>query len=103
MASESPDFGRDIRPILAENCYHCHGPDEQAREAKLRLDTFEGATTGGASGPAIVPGKPAESELIARIFSSDGDDHMPPPSSERVLTPDQKALLSEWILSLIHI
>ena len=97
MASESPDFGRDIRPILAENCYHCHGPDEQAREAKLRLDTFEGATTGGASGPAIVPGKPGESELIARIFSSDGDDHMPPPSSKRVLTPDQKALLSEWI------
>ena len=97
MASENPDFGRDIRPILAENCYHCHGPDEQAREAKLRLDTFEGATTGGASGPAIVPGKPRESELIARIFSSDGEDHMPPPSSKRVLTPDQKALLSKWI------
>ena len=99
MANEGPDFGRDIRPILAENCYHCHGPDEQAREAKLRLDTFEGATTGGASGPAIVPGKPEESELIARIFSSDGDEHMPPPSSKRVLSPEQKALLSEWIVA----
>jgi len=97
MASEGPDFGREIRPILAENCYHCHGPDEQAREAKLRLDTFEGATTGGETGPAIVPGKPGESELIARILSPDADDHMPPKDSKRVLTPDQKALLSEWI------
>ena len=97
MASEGPDFGREIRPILAENCYHCHGPDEQAREAKLRLDTFEGATTGGETGPAIVPGKPGESELIARILSPDADDHMPPQDSKRVLTPDQKALLSEWI------
>ncbi len=97
MASEGPDFGREIRPILAENCYHCHGPDEQAREAKLRLDTFEGATTGGETGPAIVPGKPGESELIARILSPDADDHMPPQDSKRVLTPGQKALLSEWI------
>ena len=97
MANEGPDFGREIRPILAENCYHCHGPDEQAREAKLRLDTFEGATTGGETGPAIVPGKPGESELIARILSPDADDHMPPQDSKRVLTPDQKALLSEWI------
>ncbi len=97
MASEGPDFGREIRPILAENCYHCHGPDEQAREAKLRLDTFEGATTGGETGPAIVPGKPGESELMARILSPDADDHMPPQDSKRLLTPDQKVLLSEWI------
>ena len=97
MANEGPDFGREIRPILAENCYHCHGPDEKAREARLRLDTFEGATVGGQSGPAIVPGNPKESELVIRIFSSDVDDHMPPQSSKRLLTASQKSLLKEWI------
>ena len=98
-AGEAPDFNRDIRPILAENCFHCHGPDEQAREAKLRLDTFKGATTSGELGGAIVPGNLDESELIHRIFTGDGDELMPPPGSNRRLTDKQRKLLRDWIAS----
>ena len=96
-AGERPDFQSEIRPILAENCFHCHGPDQKARKSKLRLDTLEGATKGGESGAAIAPGKPEESELVARIFSEDGDEHMPPPKSKRSLSLTQKNLLKDWI------
>ena len=71
---EAPDFNRDIRPILSENCFHCHGPDAKAREADLRLDTFLGATTGGEFADPIVPGKPDESEVLVRIHSDDPDE-----------------------------
>src|SRR3954452_3341352 len=71
------DFNRDIRPILADNCLACHGPDEPKRKAKLRLDTPEGARAEAASGSvAIVPGKPEESELYLRITSDDAEERM---------------------------
>ena len=85
-------FNRDIRAILSENCFHCHGPDEDAREADLRLDTEAGATES-----AIVAGDAEASELVARITSDDPDAVMPPPDSERSLTAEQIKLLSAWI------
>lgn len=97
--AEAPDFNRDIRPILAENCFHCHGPDKEARESSLRLDTFEGATEGGEFADPIIPGKPEESEVIARIRTTDPDEIMPPPKSKRSLTEKQKKLLHEWVAS----
>ena len=83
------DYNRDIQPILSENCYHCHGPDPKAREAKLRLDTHAGALGKTEDGIAVVtPGKPEESELITRIFSHDRDEVMPTPKSHKPpLTP----------------
>ena len=69
-AAEKLSFNRDIRPILAENCFACHGPDSAARKADLRLDRREAAVKAG----AIVPGKPDESELIQRIFATDDDE-----------------------------
>ena len=88
-------YNRDIRPILSENCFFCHGFDKEKREAGLRLDTFQGATSRKSS--AIVPGKPEESELIYRIFTDDEDDHMPPLDSAYRLTREQKDALKQWI------
>ncbi len=97
-AEAAVDFSRDIQPILSENCYHCHGPDEAARKAKLRLDKREGALGKNEDGLAIVtPGKVAESELIARILSTDRDEVMPTPKSNRKLTDAQKKLLQRWV------
>src|SRR5688500_16456748 len=87
---EEIDFNRDIQPILSENCYHCHGPDGAARKASLRLDRKEGALGKNEDGLAIVtPGDPAKSELIARILSTDRDEVMPTPKSNRKLTEAQ--------------
>jgi len=98
FGAEKIDFSRDIQPLLSENCYHCHGPDEKAREAKLRLDTKEGAFARTEDGLTIVaPGKPADSELILRIASSDRDEVMPPPKSNRHLTPAQIELIKQWV------
>src|SRR5262245_49727018 len=92
------DFSRQIRPILSDNCFACHGPDEGARKAKLRLDNREGALKGGKSGdPAVVPGKPDESELIKRITALDEDDLMPPPKSKKQLSAAQIDLLKRWV------
>jgi hypothetical protein len=88
------DFNKQVRPILSDNCFACHGPDDRKRKAKLRLDTKEGAF--GRKG-VIVPGKSAESELIARITSDDADTHMPPPKSGKRLTPEQVELLRQWV------
>ncbi len=97
--AEAPDFNRDIRPILSENCFHCHGPDKKARKSSLRLDTFQGATEGGELSDPIVPGEPGASEVVRRIFETDPDELMPPPESKRALTEKQKGLLREWIAS----
>jgi hypothetical protein len=85
-------YDRDIRPILSDKCYRCHGPDAEARQAKLRLDTREGL-----SAKVVVAGKPDKSELVARITSSDDDERMPPPDSKLSLTAEQKELLRRWV------
>ena len=92
-AAEKLSFNRDIRPILAENCFACHGPDSASRKADLRLDRREAAVKAG----AISPGKPDESEMIRRIFASDKDEVMPPPSIHKQLTAAQKEKLKAWI------
>lgn len=86
-------FDRDIQPILSDKCFSCHGPDAESRAADLRLDTYTGATE-----LAIVPGRPGDSELVARIFSDDDEYRMPPPSANLTLSIDQKKLLRQWIL-----
>lgn len=91
------DFNRDIRPILSENCFHCHGFDENTRQADLRLDEAESAFADRDGVPAIVPGEPESSELWRRITSEDEAERMPPPDSHRVLKPEQKELLRRWI------
>src|SRR3954466_1317625 len=85
------DFDRDIRPILSGTCFKCHGVDDKARKAKLRLDVREAALKGGSSDePAVVPGKPDDSELVRRVSSKDPDEVMPPPSTKVTLTDAQK-------------
>lgn len=92
-AAEPVRFGIDVLPILSDNCFYCHGPDEKHREADLRLDVRESAI----EHEAIVPGKGAASELVRRILSTDPDEQMPPPASNRKLTTEQIALLKRWI------
>ncbi len=84
-------FNRDIRPILSENCFYCHGQDANQRQADLRLDVRESAVA------ALAPGDPEASELIRRINASDPDTLMPPPHANRRLTSAQKKLLERWI------
>ncbi len=91
------DFSRQILPILSENCFACHGPDEKKRKAKLRLDTREGATAKRTGGAAVVPGKAAESSLIERITTDEPQMRMPPPKTGKTLKPDQIDLLRRWI------
>lgn len=92
------DFNRDIRPILSDHCFTCHGPDENARKGRLRLDTREGALDRGRSREyAIVPGDSDGSEIIRRLTSRDPDEVMPPPQSPRKVTPVQVDLLRRWI------
>ena len=76
------DFSREVRPILSDKCYHCHGPDEQGRKAQLRFDTREGALRIKDDFPVIVPGHSAESELMFRIKSTDDEEIMPPPEAK---------------------
>ncbi len=91
-------FNRDIRPILSDNCFACHGLDAKRRKADLRLDVQDGAFTGGKSGkPAISPGHPERSELWRRITAADPDDAMPPAESNKKLTARQRQTLRQWI------
>ena len=91
-------FDQDVRPILSNHCWSCHGPDEVARQAGLRLDRQDSAMAAGESGRfAIVPGKPAESELIARIHAHDPALQMPPASAKKPITDAQKLVLQRWI------
>ncbi|MBL9206097.1 MAG: DUF1549 domain-containing protein, partial [Opitutaceae bacterium] len=91
------EFNRDIRPILSENCYYCHGQDANHREGKLRLDEFESATRDRGGYAAITPGNPDDSELIQRLLSNDEEERMPPAKSNKHVTPEQIALLRRWI------
>ena len=87
------DFNRDIRPILAENCFYCHGQDSNKRQGDLRLDLRESAIQPG----AIVPGDAPKSKLVQRIHATDPETMMPPPKSNRRLSAEQKQLLERWI------
>ncbi|MDW8197549.1 MAG: DUF1553 domain-containing protein [Gemmataceae bacterium] len=89
------EYNRDIRPILAENCFACHGPDSAARKADLRLDQRDIAI----QLQAIVPGQPDASEMIRRIMADDPHELMPPPKTNKKLTREQKELLKQWIAS----
>jgi uncharacterized protein DUF1553/uncharacterized protein DUF1549/cytochrome c len=92
-AEPAIQFNRDVRPILADNCFPCHGPDAGKRKADLRLDVRDAAVESG----AIVPGKAANSSLVERIFSDDADLCMPPAESNKRLTAKQKETLKQWI------
>src|ERR1700730_3567885 len=84
------DFTRDVRPLLSRHCFKCHGPDDKARKAKLRLDVREAAIGEAKSGARpVVPGKPDESELVRRVFAAEDSDLMPPPSTKNPLTDAQ--------------
>lgn len=86
------EYSRDIRPILSDRCFRCHGPDAAARQGELRLDTREDVVE-----RVVVPGKPEESELIRRIDSEDADEQMPPPDSHLKLSAAEKELLRRWV------
>ena len=91
-------FNRDIRPILSEHCYACHGPDEGQRKAGLRFDLEEEALIKLKSGHrAIVPGDRSTSHLVHRITATDPDEVMPPPEHDKPLNESQKQLLQDWI------
>jgi hypothetical protein len=97
-AAEKVDFQRQIRPLLADKCFACHGRDEEHRQGELRLDQRDAALKGGESGePAIVSGEPGKSELLRRVFSTDESERMPPPDSKKSLTDGEKELLKHWI------
>src|SRR5687768_10322731 len=94
---EAPDFNRDVKPILANRCFACHGADEKHREAGLRLDDRAGAIKKLESeNTAIVPGRPHESELLKRVRAAD-DERMPPKSAAERLTAKEIAILEKWI------
>ena len=93
----SINYNLDIRPILADNCYACHGPDAKARQADLRLDTKAGAFSEPSGYPVIIPSKPEESELHLRIVSNDDLYRMPPADFNKTLTPAQIEAITQWI------
>jgi len=97
LSASEVSFNRDIRPLLSDRCFHCHGPDEAQRKGDLRLDTSEGAMLDHDGVRAVVPGDPDQSELIQRIFTNDPDDVMPPPDSDASLSDAEKALFRAWI------
>jgi hypothetical protein len=96
--AQAVDFNRDVRPVLAQQCFTCHGMDDHGRKGKLRLDLPESALGAGKSGEiAIVPGKPDASEVVKRILATDEDEVMPPPHTKKVLSEKDKATLKAWI------
>ena len=95
---EKIDFNYHIKPLLSDRCYACHGPDEKARKAKLRLDQKDGAFKALEDGWAVIkPGKPDQSEVVRRITAKDPDDLMPPPKSNLSLSADEIELLRKWV------
>ena len=90
--ADAPDFAADVRPILSDHCFACHGPDEKDREADLRLDTQDGLAT------VVSAGDVDASELIRRLLSDDPDEQMPPPEYHKPLSKKQEAVLQQWVL-----
>ena len=97
VGKESVSFNRDIRPILSSKCFHCHGPSEKSRKAKLRLDLQQSALADRDGTRAIVPGKLDESELWHRILSDDPEEMMPPPESKKPMTKQEIELFRQWL------
>jgi hypothetical protein len=97
FGEEPIQFNRDIRPILSDKCFACHGFDPKNRQAELRLDTLEGAIAAHDGKHAVVPSKPTESELWRRIISTDKSELMPPPESHKTLNDKERELLKKWI------
>jgi mono/diheme cytochrome c family protein len=95
--SHDVQFARDVRPILSDRCFHCHGPDAESRQADLRLDTKEGILRSADGVTIVAPGKPSESELMRRIAADDPDERMPPPESHLKLSKEEIALVRAWI------
>lgn len=95
VSGDDLNFNRDIRPILAENCFYCHGQDANKRQGELRLDDRDAAIARG----ALIPDAPENSSVLKRILSEDPDLQMPPPGSNRVLSDEQKLLLQKWVAS----
>src|SRR2546429_1300794 len=95
--TEPVDFSAQIRPIISSKCFSCHGPDESARKAKLRLDLRDEAIKGRKGVRAIAPGDLDKSELVRRITTTDPDDIMPPPKSGRTLSAAEIDLIRRWI------
>jgi hypothetical protein len=98
LQAQQVDFNRDVRPVLSDVCFHCHGPDEQQRKADLRLDQAEDLFSNRGSLRVLVAGAPESSELYRRITSADPSEVMPPPDSGRSLTSPQKEMLRRWIV-----
>lgn len=97
VAAQDVQFNRDIRPLLSDKCFYCHGPDDKNRKAGLRLDTFEGATKDRGGYRAITPGKPDESELLRRVTAHDATSMPPATAKKPAITPDEAELLRRWI------
>ena len=94
----TPSFSQDIRPLLSDRCFKCHGPDEKSRKGGLRLDFPDAALKGGKSGvAAITPGGVTESEILKRMRSTDPEEVMPPPSMKKALTPVEIDLFQQWV------
>src|ERR1700691_4807505 len=87
------EYNRDVRTILSDKCFKCHGPDSQARKAELRLDVRESALALHDGVPPLVTGKPEQSEIVRRIETDDPEDHMPPRKSNLRLSKDEAAVL----------
>ena len=96
LSAQEIDFNRDVRPILSNNCFQCHGPDAAARQAELRLDNAEGISE-QRDPPLIVKGNISQGEFLHRIMADDGDLIMPPADSNRELTPQQIETLKRWV------
>ncbi|MGB9611875.1 MAG: DUF1549 domain-containing protein, partial [Bryobacteraceae bacterium] len=96
-ASGSPDFQKQVRPILSANCFHCHGNDRTTRMAGLRLDVKEGLYSVRRAGPVVVPGKPEKSVLFQRISAKDPARRMPPPFAHKTLKPEEIETIRRWI------
>src|SRR4051812_13201994 len=98
QAADEIDFNRDVRPILSDNCFACHGPDKNKRKSGLRLDTQDGAYATGQSGhAAFVPRSPENSEALKRIVTKDNEEMMPPPSEHKKVTAEQLAIPTKWV------
>src|SRR5947209_14512532 len=94
-AAAPVDYTRDVRPILSQHCFKCHGPDDNARKANLRLDRRPADLKPKSGEPTIVPGKPDASELVRRVLSDDESEVMPPPATKKPLSAKQKAILKQ--------